>query len=382
VQRHSGPGQPAVVGVGIELPHHGLGRIVLILAEQAQRVAFGTSGHRGSANRRSFNEAHIAATTQADLSSGAARRATPARIVLGRDTHALSTPAICARALEVLAGNGGRRPPADERRADRHAGRLARDPAPEPRPRRRPRRRDRRHAVAQPARGRRLQVQPARTAARPTATSRAWIEKRANELIAGGLEGREAHDAARRRMAAPTTRRADLIGDYVDDLRNAIDVDAIAKAGVRIGVDPLGRRGPRAWGEIADRHRPRRHDRQRGSSTRPSASCASTGTARSAWTARRRRPWPPLVALKDRFQVAIGNDADADRHGIVTPSGGLMNPNHFLAVAIDHLLAPAVGEKAASARPACQRDHRPRRRQARPAARRGPGGLQVVRAAA
>jgi phosphoglucomutase len=303
-------------------------------AVREERVAFGTSGHRGSANRRSFNEAHIAATTQA-IVEWRRGQGYSGPIVVGRDTHALSTPAM-ATALEVLAGNGVDvlLQTKDEPIATPVVS----------------------HAILRLNRGRAIGLSdgivvtpshnppedggfkynpPHGGPADGDVTGA--IEKRANELIAGGLKDVK-RTTLSKALAAPTTRRADLIGDYVDDLRAAIDVEAIAKAKVRIGVDPLGGAGLTAWRRVAERL----------GLDVTIVNEAVDPTFRFMcldWDGRVRMDcssppaMTPLVALKARFQVAIGNDPDADRHGIVTPSSGLMNPNHFLAVAIDHLLA-------------------------------------------
>ena len=301
-------------------------------SERSQRVAFGTSGHRGSSLRRSFNEAHVLAVAQAVCEYRKAQ-GTTGPLFLGLDTHALSLPA-GRSCLEVLAANGV------ETRVDAADGYT---PTPVVS-----------HAILTCNRGRRdrladgIVVSPSHNPpddggikynpphggpADQGATG--WIQDRANALVAGDLQGvaRVPYERARR---APTTRGHDFLGSYVDDLPAVVDLDAVREAGVRIGADPLGGASVAYWGRIAERHRldltvvNQRVDGAFSFMTldwdgKIRMDCSSPHAMAS------------LIGLKDRFQVAIGNDADTDRHGIVTPSAGLMNPNHYLAAAIFYL---------------------------------------------
>jgi phosphoglucomutase len=301
-------------------------------SERSQRVAFGTSGHRGSSLRRSFNEAHVLAVAQAVCEYRKAQ-GTTGPLFLGLDTHALSLPA-GRSCLEVLAANGV------ETRVDAADGYT---PTPVVS-----------HAILTCNRGRRegladgIVVSPSHNPpddggikynpphggpADQGATG--WIQDRANALVAADLQGvaRVPYQRARR---APTTRGHDFLGSYVDDLPAVVDLDAVREARVRIGVDPLGGASVAYWGRIAERHRldltvvNQRVDGAFSFMTldwdgKIRMDCSSPHAMAS------------LIGLKDRFQVAIGNDADADRHGIVTPGAGLLNPNHYLAAAIFYL---------------------------------------------
>jgi len=306
------------------------------ISDPRQRVRFGTSGHRGTPLDGSLTASHVAAITQAICEHRAAR-GIDGPIYVGKDTHAVSAPAE-AVALQVLAANGvttiiqrqglgGLSPTPVISRAilacNRGRSRSLADgivitPSHNP-----------------PEDGG-FKYNPPNGGPADTDITKG-IERRANELLASANAGvrRVSEDEA---AGAPTTRPEDLVAPFVDDLVNAIDLDAIRDAGVRIGVDPLGGASLPYWQAIADRHRlnitivnaaidpafgfmPLDHD------GRIRMDCSSPyAMAR-------------LVALKDRFDVAIGNDPDADRHGIVTASAGLLNPNHFLAVSIDYLLA-------------------------------------------
>ena len=301
-------------------------------ARPEERVAFGTSGHRGSSLRRSFNEAHILAVVQAICERRAAQGVS-GPLFLGKDTHALSEPAQ-RTALEVLAAHG-----VDVFFA---AGGAA-TPTPVVS-----------HAILTHNRGRTtgvgdgIVITPSHNPPEdggikynppdggPADTEvTAAIERRANELLAAGNAGvkRITWEQA---LRAPTTHERDYVGPYVDDLESVVDLAAVKRAGVRLGVDPLGGSNLRYWEPIARRYglsievvNPRL-DPTFGFMTvdydgKIRMDCSSPYAMAS------------LVGLKDRFDVAFGNDADSDRHGIVTPAGGLMNPNHFLAVAIDWL---------------------------------------------
>ena len=296
-------------------------------AEPAQRVAFGTSGHRGSALRGSFNEAHILAVTEAIVRYRAAQ-GIDGPLYLGRDTHALSEPAF-ETALAVLSGHGlrvrvdrerGYTPTPvishailsyNHRRAAHLADGIVITPSHNP-----------------PEDGG-IKYNPPHGGPAESAVT-AWIEMEANRLLAGAplTAGRAARAAA--------VEPWDYIGNYVEDLASAIDMSAIRAAGLHIGVDPLGGAGVDYWAPIAERYglnlevvnttvdpsfafMPPDHD------GRIRMDCSSTAAMRN------------LIALGAKYDIAFGNDPDADRHGIVTPSAGLMNPNHYLAVAIDYL---------------------------------------------
>jgi phosphoglucomutase len=298
-----------------------------------QRVAFGTSGHRGSPLVGSFNEMHIAAIAQAicDYRQGAG---IDGPLFVGKDTHAASPPAE-RTTLEVLAANGveavlqrddGVTPtPSISRailvrnrgRAARHADGILLTPSHNP-----------------PEDGG-IKYNPPHGGPADTDVTRA-IEERANALLRAGNAGvkRMTYDAA---LRAPTTRTTDFARAYVDDLAHAIDMRAIAAAHLSLGVDPLGGAAVGYWAPINARYglaidvvNPR---------VDPTFSFMTVDhDGRIRMDCSSPYAMARLVSLKDRYRVAFGNDADADRHGIVTPSAGLMNPNHYLAVAIDYLL--------------------------------------------
>lgn len=303
------------------------------LRDPTQCVAFGTSGHRGSALAGSFNEAHILAIAQA-VAEYRAGAGIDGPLFLGMDTHALSAPAQ-RTALEVLAANGvvvhlqadgGYTPtPVISRAILMHNGDAA---AP------------RADGIVitpshNPPRDGGIKYNPPHGGPADTEVT-GWIEQRANALLAGGNRAvkRLPHDQA---LAAPTTHAVDLMTPYVEDLGSVIDMEAIRRAGLRIGVDPLGGAAVAYWRPIAARYglnievvnpcvdpafgfMTLDHDGKIRMDC--SSPCAMAG----------------LVGLKDQFDIAWGNDADVDRHGIVTPAAGLMNPNHYLAVAIHYLL--------------------------------------------
>ncbi|MGW5293555.1 phosphoglucomutase (alpha-D-glucose-1,6-bisphosphate-dependent) [Streptomyces bacillaris] len=301
-------------------------------AESAQRVAFGTSGHRGSALAAAFNDDHIAATTQA-ICDYRARQGTDGPLFLGADTHALSEPARTT-ALEVLAANGatvlidsedGYTPtPAvshailtyNHGRTEHLADGIVVTPSHNP-----------------PADGGFKYNPPNGGPAASDATS--WIQDRANALIEAGLDGVRRIPYARA-LAADTTHRHDFLTAYVDDLPSVLNLDAVREAGIRIGADPLGGASVAYWGRIAERHRldltvvnpladPTWRFMTLDWDGRIRMDCSSPHAMAS------------LIEQRDAYTIATGNDADADRHGIVTPDGGLMNPNHYLATAIDYL---------------------------------------------
>ncbi|MET8837155.1 phosphoglucomutase (alpha-D-glucose-1,6-bisphosphate-dependent) [Micromonospora sp. NPDC004540] len=320
-------------------------------SDPAQQVSFGTSGHRGSSLRSAFNEDHILAVTQA-LCDYRREQGLDGPLFLARDTHALSAPAE-ASALEVLAANEVT-VLVDSRDGYTPTPSLS-------------------HAVLTHNRGRTagladgIVITPSHNPPddggfkyNPTHGGPAdsdvtkWIQDRANSILAAGLKEVKRIPYARAR-AADTTGEYDFLGRYVDDLPAALDVAAIRDAGVRIGADPMGGASVAYWGEIAERHRldltvidptvdPTWRFMTLDSDGKIRMDCSSPNAMAS------------LIAARDRFQISTGNDADADRHGIVTPDGGLMNPNHYLAVAIRHLFrtreqwgpAAAVGKTLVS----------------------------------
>jgi phosphoglucomutase len=308
----------------------------------SQRVAFGTSGHRGSSFDGSFNEAHILAVTQAIVEYRHAQ-GTTGPLYLGIDTHALSEPAK-RTALEVLAANGvqtcidsadGYTPtPAVSRailahnrgRKDGLADGIVVTPSHNP-----------------PEDGGFKYNPPHGGPADVDATG--WIEKRANELIAEDNRGTRRIPFSRA-LSAETTRRHDFVAQYVGALSEVLGVDAIRGSKLRLAVDPLGGAGVGYWGPIADRYG-------------LDLTILNDGVDPTFrfmtldWDGKIRMDCSSpfamagLIAQKDRFDIAFANDTDHDRHGIVTRTAGLMNPNHYLAVAISYLF---------SARPAWRTD--------------------------
>lgn len=308
------------------------------LDDPGQRVTFGTSGHRGSSLAAAFNDDHIAATSQA-ICEYRAGQGVDGPLFLGADTHALSEPARVT-ALEVFAANevtvliddadGYTPTPAVSHAILTHnRGRTAGladgvvvTPSHNP-----------------PADGGFKYNPPSGGPAASDATS--WIQDRANEIIRGGLKDVRRIPYARA-LAAPTTGRYDFLGTYVADLPGVLDLDAIRAAGVRIGADPLGGASVAYWGRIAEQHRldltvvnpytdPTWRFMTLDWDGKIRMDCSSPYAMAS------------LIEQRDRFQISTGNDADADRHGIVTPDAGLMNPNHYLAVAISYLYAHREG---------------------------------------
>ncbi|WP_336212770.1 phosphoglucomutase (alpha-D-glucose-1,6-bisphosphate-dependent) [Nonomuraea sp. LPB2021202275-12-8] len=298
--------------------------------EVAQRVAFGTSGHRGSSSKTAFNEDHILATSQA-ICEYRQTQGTDGPLFLGIDTHALSEPARVS-ALEVFAANGVRvlidsrdgytpTPAVSLAILTHNRGRttgladgVVITPSHNP-----------------PADGGFKYNPPHGGPAGTDATT--WIQDRANELLAKRLEGVRRVSYAK---ALDLAERYDFMGSYVDDLPSVVDLDAIRASGVRIGADPLGGASVAYWGEIAERHRldltvvnplvdPTWRFMTLDWDGKIRMDCSSPYAMAS------------LIANRDKYDISTGNDADADRHGVVTPDGGLMNPNHYLAVAISYL---------------------------------------------
>ncbi|MDB5308316.1 MAG: Phosphoglucomutase [Gemmataceae bacterium] len=311
--------------------------------DPARRVAFGTSGHRGSPLDGTFTEAHILAITQA-ICEYRRGKGIDGPVFLGKDTHAASGPAQ-RTALEVLAANGvdaviqladGVTPTPvishailtyNLGRTDHLADGIVITPSHNP-----------------PADGG-FKYNPPNGGPADTDVTK-WVQDRANELLRAIGVGvkRVPYESA---LTAATTRQVDYVRPYVDDLKSVLDMDAIRAAGVKIGVDPLGGAAVHYWEPIRDtygldltvtnpvvdptfRFMTVDHD------GKIRMDCSSPyAMAR-------------LVGLKDRFRVAFANDPDADRHGIVTPSAGLMNPNHYLAVAVRYLLTHRPGWSASA----------------------------------
>jgi phosphoglucomutase len=331
---HPGAGQSAEPEDLVDVPH-------LVTAYFAghpdpavpeQRVSFGTSGHRGSSLDTAFTADHIAATSQAICEYRAAN-GIDGPLFLGRDTHGLSEPA-WVTALEVFAANGVT---VLVDAADRYTPTPAVS-----------------HAILTHnstrtgARADGVVVTPSHNPPRdggfkynppdggPAGSDiTQWIQDTANAHLADGLRQVHRIPFARAR-AAETTRTYDYIGSYVDDLPSVVDLDAIRHAGIRIGADPLGGASVDYWGAIAERHKldltvvnplvdPTWRFMTLDWDGKIRMDCSSPYAMAS------------LIAQRDSYQIATGNDADADRHGIVTPDAGLMNPNHYLAVAIEYL---------------------------------------------
>jgi phosphoglucomutase len=328
-----GAGKPAPATSLVNVP-----RLLAAYAERpdpsvhAQRVNFGTSGHRGSPLERSFNEWHVLATTEA-ISEYRARQGIDGPLFIGIDTHALSVPAFQS-ALEVLAANG-----LETLIAPR--GEYTPTPAIS-------------HAILVYNRGRKtgladgIVVTPSHNPpdnggfkynppnGGPADTDvTGWIETRANALLEAGLQDvrRVPFEQARR---AATTHEHDFLDAYVADLGSTLDFDAIRQSGIRMGVDPLGGAGVHYWGRIAERYR----------LDLAIVSEQVDPTFRFMpldWDGRIRMdpssPWAMqrLIGLKDRYDIAFACDTDHDRHGIVTRHAGLLPANHYLSVAIDYL---------------------------------------------
>ena len=300
--------------------------------DPAQQVVFGTSGHRGSSLDGAFNEAHILATTQA-ICEYRRQQQTTGPLFIGRDTHALSEPA-WSTALQVLAANevtiavddrdGYTPTPAVSHAILRHnrSGPAAKADGIVVTPSHNP-----------PRDGGFKYNPPHGGPAGSEAT--AWIAERANQILCSGLG--DIHRVSLRQALA-AAQRYDFLGTYIDDLPNVVNLDAVRDAGLRIGADPLGGASVAYWGEIAQRHRldltlvnPLVDATWRfmtlDTDGKIRMDCSSPNAMAS------------LVAARADYDLSTGNDADADRHGIVTPDAGLMNPNHYLAVAIDYLLS-------------------------------------------
>ncbi len=318
-----------------------------------QQVVFGTSGHRGSSLDGAFNEAHILATTQAIVEYRAAQ-GTTGPLFIGRDTHGLSEPAWVS-ALEVLAAN-------DVVAMIDSADRYTPTPAVS-------------HAILTFNRGRSsgladgIVVTPSHNPPRdggfkynppnggPADTDATGaIAKRANEILRGGLADVKRVPLAR---ALQSAQRHDYLDAYVSDLPNVVDIHAIRAEKIRIGADPLGGASVDYWGAIAERHgldltvvNPLVDATWRFMTLDTDGKIRMDCSSPNAMAALVQK----VIGHADSYQIATGNDADSDRHGIVTPDAGLMNPNHYLAVAIDYLYSHrpdwpasvAVGKTAVS----------------------------------
>lgn len=306
--------------------------------DPAQRVSFGTSGHRGTSHAGTFNEAHILATSQA-IAEYRKAQGTAGPLFLGIDTHALSEAAFVS-AVEVLAANGvelrvqaggGYTPTPvishailthNAAHPDTPGDGIVITPSHNP-----------------PQDGGFKYNPPHGGPAGGEATG--WIQDRANALLAAGNTGVQRIPLARA-MRAETTQEIDFVQPYVDGLRHVVDMDAIRGAGLSIGVDPMGGAGVAYWEPIAETYgldldvvNPHVDPTFRFMTVDKDGKIRMDCSSPYAMAS--------LIGLKDRYDVAWGNDPDYDRHGIVTPSAGLMNPNHYLAVAIQYLFQNRPG---------------------------------------
>ena len=313
-------------------------------AVRAQRVAFGTSGHRGSAFDAAFNEAHILAIAQA-VCAYRAQAGITGPLFVGMDTHALAEPAF-ASALEVFAANGV------ETMIDAHGG-YTPTPAVS-------------HAILTHNKGRQsgladgvvispshnppqdggFKYNPANGGPADTNVTR-WIENAANDLLERRLEGVR-RIPFERALRADNVHRHDYVTAYVSDLINVVDMEAISRAGVKIGIDPLGGAAVGYWAPIIERYR-------LDATVVNEAVDATFRFMTVDWDGKIRMdcssPYAmaSLVGIRADFDIAFANDTDADRHGIVCPSSGLMNPNHYLTAAIAYLCRDRSGWSADSA---------------------------------
>ena len=327
-------GKPAPASILVDIP-----KLLAAYADlapdpavPAQRVAFGTSGHRGSSLDRSFNRAHILAITQA-ICEYRRGKGIDGPLFIGCDTHALSQPAF-EDALEVLAAHG-------VQTMVSAGGEFTPTPAIS-------------HAILVYNRGRRsgladgivvtpshnppdnggFKYNPPNGGPADTDITR-WVEQRANALLEAGLQGVRRMPYAQACKAA-STHEHDYLNHYVADLANVIDFDVIRSAGVHMGVDPLGGAGVHYWAPIADRYK---LDLTVVSATVDPRFAFMTvdWDGRIRMDPSSRHAMQRLIALKDQYDVAFACDTDHDRHGVVTRSAGLMEPNHYLSVLIDYL---------------------------------------------
>ena len=306
--------------------------------EPSQRVAFGTSGHRGSAYARSFNEAHILAIAQA-VCLYRKQAGIDGPLFVGIDTHALSEPAL-ASVIEVLAANGV------ETMIEASGGYT---PTPVVS-----------HAILTHNRGRTsgladgIVISPshnppedggikynAANGGPADVDATGWIESTANKLIAGGLADVRRMPLAQARKAA-CVHKYDFVTPYIEDLRNVVDLDVIRAKNVRIGIDPLGGASVDYWGRIVE------HYGLNGTIVNDAVDPTFRFVTLD-WDGKIRMDcssvdaMQPLLALRHDFDIAVANDTDADRHGIVCPSAGLMNPNTYLAASIAYLFRHRPG---------------------------------------
>ena len=343
---HPLAGQPAPRSILINTPRLLTAYFVLQPdpADPAQRVSFGTSGHRGTSLQQSFNEDHVLAISQAICEYRAAQ-GTTGPLYLGMDTHALSEPAqvtavevFAANGVEVLIQAGGGYTPTpvishailtyNYGRSTARADGVVITPSHNP-----------------PSDGG-FKYNPPDGGPADTAVTRV-IQNRANEILDDNLRAVSRLPYARA-LAAETTHEIDYVTPYVDDLGAVIDMEAIAAAGLKIGADPLGGSGVAYWEPIAARYG--LDITVTNPYVDPTFSFMTVdkdGVIRMDCSS----PYAMagLIGLKDNFDVAFGNDPDFDRHGIVTPSHGLLNPNHYLAVAIEYLFQNRSGWRADAA---------------------------------
>ena len=315
--------------------------------DPTQKVVFGTSGHRGSSLDRAFNEAHIIATTAAIVEYRRSQ-GTDGPLFIGRDTHALSLPA-WQTALEVLAAAGVQTyvdardsytpTPAVSHAILLHNGASTAEGV----------------LTTGPGRADGIVVTPSHNPPRDggfkynpphggpaDSDATSWIADRANEILRSGV-GQVRRVSLETALEAETTHRHDYLVAYVDDLATVLDIDAIRAAGVRIGADPLGGASVEYWGAIGERYgldltvvNPQVDPRWAFMTLDWDAKIRMDCSSPSAMAS--------LVRAMEQgapYDIATGNDADSDRHGIVTPDAGLMNPNHYLAVAISYLYGGA-----------------------------------------
>ncbi|HEY6453189.1 MAG TPA: phosphoglucomutase (alpha-D-glucose-1,6-bisphosphate-dependent) [Steroidobacteraceae bacterium] len=333
-------GKPATASTLIDIPNllSAYDGLQPDAAEPAQRVAFGTSGHRGSSLERSFNEWHVLAITQA-ICEYRQQHGIDGPVFLGVDTHALSQPAsqtalevLAANGVEVLLSAGGEFTPTpavshailvyNRGRSSGRADGIVVTPSHNP-----------------PGDGGFKYNPPNGGPADTTITGA--IETRANELLEAQVKSVRRIPYAQAQRAG-TTHEHDFLGSYVADLGNVLDLEVIRSAGIRMGVDPLGGAGVHYWARIAERYGLNLEVvNDQVDPTFRFMTLDWDGRIRmdpsSAWAMR------PLLALKDRYDIAFGCDTDHDRHGIVAPSAGLLPTNHYLSVAIDYLFRERRG---------------------------------------